>query len=280
MLRTAEDARRLKQRFHLARDVVVVGGGFIGLELASTARLLGKTVTVLEAAPRLMGRAVAPAISAHFLDLHRGLGSTIRLETPVAGLIGENGAVVAVETLSRRAHSGRYRDRRRRRRAQCRTRARRPGCDVANGIVVDEGDAHLRSAHRGGRRCGLVPSLGARPSGAARKRAERGRPGEDRARHLLGKPEAYRAVPWFWSDQGDAKLQMVGLSTMPTSVVRGRPEDGSFSVFHYGRRAGRDRSVNRATDHMLGRRWIGAGQTPDPVSVADKSVDLKKLAVS
>ncbi len=77
-LRHAGDARRLRERIAAASDVVVVGGGFIGLEIAATARLLGKTVTVLEAADRLMGRVVAPQISQHFLALHRGWGSDIR----------------------------------------------------------------------------------------------------------------------------------------------------------------------------------------------------------
>jgi 3-phenylpropionate/trans-cinnamate dioxygenase ferredoxin reductase subunit len=95
-LRSAADARALRPRLHAATDVVVIGGGFIGLEIAATARLLGKTVTVLEAAPRLMGRAVAPQISAHFLALHRGWGTDVRLATPVGGIVGEAGRVVAV----------------------------------------------------------------------------------------------------------------------------------------------------------------------------------------
>ncbi|MCX5497185.1 FAD-dependent oxidoreductase [Kaistia dalseonensis] len=281
MLRTADDARRLKARFHEAQDVVVVGGGFIGLELASTARLLGKTVTVLEAAPRLMGRAVAPAISAHFLELHRGWGSTIRLETPVAGLVGENGAVVAVETLSGE-------------RIPADTvivgvgvvpnieLAEAAELEVANGIVVD---ATMATAD---------PRIVAAGDAVSFHHWALGRPvrlesvqnavdqAKTAAATLLGKPEPYKAVPWFWSDQGDAKLQMVGLlNDADRSVLRGKPEDGSFSVFHYkGDKLVAIDSVNRATDHMLGRRWIGAGASPAPESVADESVDLKKLVVA
>src|SRR6185436_17022244 len=79
-------------------NVVVIGGGFIGLEIAATARLLGKTVTVLEAADRLMGRVVHPEISRHFLSLHGGWGSDIRFLTPVGAILGEGGRVVSVET--------------------------------------------------------------------------------------------------------------------------------------------------------------------------------------
>jgi 3-phenylpropionate/trans-cinnamate dioxygenase ferredoxin reductase subunit len=96
---------------------------------------------------------------------------------------------------------------------------------------------------------------------------------------LLGKPEPFRAVPWFWSDQGDVKLQMVGLSAGATqSVLRGRPDSGAFSVFHFkeGRLAAID-SVNRPADHMVGRRLIGAGISPAPEVVADEMTDLKAL---
>jgi 3-phenylpropionate/trans-cinnamate dioxygenase ferredoxin reductase subunit len=103
--------------------------------------------------------------------------------------------------------------------------------------------------------------------------------GKTAAATLLGKREAYRAVPWFWSDQGDVKLQMVGLSGHATeSVIRGKPEGGSFSVFHYaGPRLVAIDSVNRPADHVLGRRMIGAGISPPPETVADEASDLKAL---
>jgi len=103
--------------------------------------------------------------------------------------------------------------------------------------------------------------------------------GKSAALTLLGKPEAYRAVPWFWSDQGDVKLQMVGLSADATrSVMRGRRDDGSFSVFHFkGERLVAIDSVNRPADHMIGRRMIGAGISPPAELVSDETADLKAL---
>ncbi len=281
LLRTAGDARRLKQRFAIAKDVVVVGGGFIGLELAATARLLGKTVTVLEAAPRLMGRVVAPAISSYFLDLHRAMGTTVRLETPVHGIIGENGRAVAVETLSGE-------------RIPADTviigvgvvpnveLAEAAGLAISNGIVVDEA---MRTSD---------PNIVAAGDAVSFHHWALGRPvrlesvqnAVDQAKTgvatLLGKAEPYRAVPWFWSDQGDAKLQMVGLSNdADSSVLRGRPEDGSFSVFHYrGDQLVAIDSVNRAADHMLGRRMLGSGFQLDKAVAADESADLKKLVLA
>jgi 3-phenylpropionate/trans-cinnamate dioxygenase ferredoxin reductase subunit len=103
--------------------------------------------------------------------------------------------------------------------------------------------------------------------------------GRTAAATLLGHREAYRAVPWFWSDQGDVKLQMVGLSMDANkSVLRGRPEGGAFSVFHYaGDTLVAIDSVNKAADHMVGRRLIGAGLSPAPEVVADEGADLKAL---
>ena len=278
MLRTADDARRLRERFAVARDVVVVGGGFIGLELAATARLLGKTVTVIEAAPRLMGRVVAPQISAFFLDMHRGLGTAVRLETPVAAIVGEDGVAVAVETLTGE-------------RIVADTvivgvgvvpnieLAAEAGLDVANGVVVDAA------------MCTSDPRIVAAGDAVAFEHWALGRSvrlesvqnAVDQAKTasatLMGRPEPYRAVPWFWSDQGAFKLQMVGLSNdADRSVTRGRAEDGSFSVFHYrGDSLVAIDSVNRASDHMLGRRLLASGLSPDPASVADESFDLKAL---
>lgn len=277
-LREAADARSIRERLASARDVVVVGGGFIGLEIASTARLLGKTVTVLEAADRLMGRVVAREISAHFLALHRGWGSDIRLDTAIGSVIGEGGVVVAVQTaagdripadmvligigvLPNSEIAG------------------AAGIQVENGIVVDDFMATS------------VPEVVAFGDAAnfhhwdlqRRVRLESVQNAVDQAKTaagtLLGKREEYRAVPWFWSDQGDVKLQMVGLPFSATrSVPRGAPESGAFSIFHYaGDRLVAVDSVNRAADHMIGRRLIGAGISPPAEVVADESADLKAL---
>ena len=281
-LRHADDARSLRAALHAAHDVVVVGGGFIGLEIAATARLLGKTVTVLEAADRLMGRVVAPEISRHFLALHRGWGSDVRLQTPVGGIVGEGGTVVAVETAAG-------------------DRIPADICVVGIGVTPNvELAAAIGATIDTGKTGGIlvndvmetsVPGVLAVGDCVSfdhwelkrRVRLESVQNAVDQAKTLaaalVGKGEPYRAVPWFWSDQGDVKLQMVGLSGDATeSHLRGNPDDGSFSVFHYaGARLVAIDSVNRAADHVLGRRMIGAGLSPPPQSVADPSVDLKAL---
>jgi 3-phenylpropionate/trans-cinnamate dioxygenase ferredoxin reductase component len=276
-LRHADDARILRTRLHAASDVVVVGGGFIGLEIAATARLLGKTVTVLEAADRLMGRVVAPEISRHFLALHRGWGTDIRLGTPVGSIIGEGGRVVAVTTAGGDRIAADL--------AVIgigvvpNVELASAGVTVENGILVNDfmetsapeilaiGDAVCFDHWETKRRVRLESVQNAVDQG------------KTAAATLVGKREPYRAVPWFWSDQGDVKLQMVGLSGDATrSFVRGKPDDGSFSVFHYaGDRLVAIDSVNRPADHVLGRRLIGGGVSPPPSVVTDESTDLKAL---
>ena len=278
VLRVSAEARALRDRLHAAENVVVVGGGFIGLEVAATARLLGKTVTVLEATDRLMGRVVAPEISRYFLDLHRGWGADVRLNTPVGKIIGESGRVIAVETASGERipadlalmgigvepNVG---------------LAGGAGIAVDNGIAVDETMATTVPEVVAVGDCVSFPhwSLG------RRVRLESVQNAVDQAKTaaktILGRPEPFREVPWFWSDQGDVKLQMVGLPFGATrSVLRGRREDNRFSVFHFaGDRLLAIDSVNRAADHMVGRRLLAAGLSPSPEICADESVDLKAL---
>jgi 3-phenylpropionate/trans-cinnamate dioxygenase ferredoxin reductase subunit len=279
VLRVAAEARALRDRLHAAENVVVVGGGFIGLEVAATARLLGKTVTVLEAADRLMGRVVAPEISAHFLALHRGWGSDIRLRTAVGRVIGDGGRVVAVET----AAGGRIP-------ADLALMgigvlpnveiAAAAGLAVDNGILVDETMATDTPEIVAIGDCVNFPHWELK----RRIRLESVQNAVDQAKTaaktLLGRAEPFREVPWFWSDQGDVKLQMVGLPFGTTqAIVRGRTEDNRFSVFHFaGDRLVAIDSVNRAADHMVGRRLLAAGISPSPDMCADESVDLKALA--
>ena len=277
-LRSLRDSDELRDRVLAAESIVVVGGGFIGLEVAATAASLDRKVTVLEIAPRLMGRAVAPEISAYFLDAHRKAGIDVRLETGCAAFRGEDGKVAAVETS---------------------TGEQLPAdlvvvgigvilntdlaetADLAidNGIVVDDhmmtDDPHIAAAGDGvsydhwhaGRRVRLESVQNAHDQA---RTAVRG---------LLGRREPYRDVPWFWSDQGPDKLQMVGLAFgADQRVLRGAPGENRFSVFHYknGDLIAID-SVNRPADHVLGRHMLKEGFSPAPAMAADESVNLKAL---
>ncbi|WP_181704289.1 NAD(P)/FAD-dependent oxidoreductase [Chthonobacter albigriseus] len=278
-LRTTADARALRVALGQATSVVVIGGGFIGLEVAATAAALGKRVTVLEAGDRLMGRAVAPEISRHMLERHREAGIDVRLATSLGRFLGFRGQLVGVEPAGSTA--------------PIEAELALVGIGVianselaqAAGLATDGGilvDSHMRTSD---------PTIVACGDGvvfdhwhaARRVRIESVQNATDQARHaamaLLGKPDPYRQVPWFWSDQGPTKLQMVGLSHGADRIVlRGRADDGRFSVFHFHReRLIAIDSVDRPADHMVGRRLLAAGTVLRPDQAADESVDLKAL---
>lgn len=257
-LRTLADASRLREVMGRPRRFAVIGGGFIGLEFAAVARKAGHEVTVAEAAGRLMGRAVSPQISALFLDLHRALGSTVLLGDPVSavdegGMALVGGTRVAADTvlLAAGVHPNT-------------ALAEAAGLDCGNGVTVDgqllSSDPRISALGD----CACFPD----PRSGRRVRLESVQAATDHARHiaarLTGKaPGAYAALPWFWSDQADYKLQIAGLA---------QPEDraeamGDHIVLRFD---GADRltaveTVNNAKVHMMARKLLAPG---DPVSPA------------
>ncbi len=278
-LRSLDDAQALSARLNAARSIVIIGGGFIGLEAASAAIALGKQVTVVEAGPRLIGHAVAPEISAYMHSVHAGHGVTVLLATKVERIEGKGGKVAAV-LCADGAH------------LPCdlvlaavgavpnTELASAAGLSVEDGIIVDEfcrtsdpaifaaGDCTSHPNVFAGRRLRLSSVQNAHDQGRAAGSA------------IAGRPEPYRAVPWFWSDQYDVKLQMVGLATAgATAILRGSMEDGRFSFFRYdGERLAAIESINRPADHMMGRRLIAAGRSPTLEQAADPGFDLRSLA--
>jgi 3-phenylpropionate/trans-cinnamate dioxygenase ferredoxin reductase component len=277
VLRTADDARRLRTLFDVAQQVTLVGGGFIGLEIAATARALGKAVTVLESAPRLLARSVSPEISAHVLQTHRDAGIDVRLGVAVGGFEVEGDRVAAVHVDGRRepldllvlgigsvtehhlAHDA--------------------GIECDNGIVVD---ACMRTSDPAVLAIGDCSHFPDSRSGR-RVRLESVQNANDQARTavatMLGTPMPYTALPWFWSEQGSMRLQMVGL--MPPDGQRHRrpgATPASFSMLHYvdGRLVCVE-SVNAAPDHMAGRKLIEAGKSPAPAEVCDPAQPMKSF---
>jgi len=278
-LRDLPDAERLKAELSAARRAVVIGAGFIGLEFAAVAAGLGVSVVVLEAQPRVMRRAVSEPISKAFEAKHRALGVEIALGEGVAALHGENGRVTAVDTASGRRIAADIvltavgvlaED----------SLAAEAGLALDNGIAVD---SELRSSDPAILAVGDNNSH-PNPFFGGRLRLESVQNAVDQARSaartIMGRPTPYRAVPWFWSDQSDWKLQIAGVSAGPTRhVLRGDPVSGSFSVFGYeGARLKTVESVNRSADHMAARRLIDAGADPTAEQAADPAFDLKALA--
>jgi 3-phenylpropionate/trans-cinnamate dioxygenase ferredoxin reductase component len=281
-LRTDAEAVNIQQRMENARDVVIVGGGFIGLELAAAARTLGKAVHVLEIQPRLMPRVVSPILSDFYRDVHRGQGVQISLGTGVSEIVGHQGEATTVVLSDGSVWPadlvlvgvGVVPN------VELAVGA---GLGVSNGIVVDErlrtGNENIYAVGD----CTDHPNPFADPMAGGRARIESVQNAVDQAKcvaaAIMGRAEDYRAVPWFWTDQFDIKLQMAGLSGGYGQVVmRGEPESRKFSVFYFrnGRLAAID-SVNRPGDHLAGRKLIGAGIPLTAEQAADPSVDLKAL---
>ncbi|MFO1135701.1 MAG: FAD-dependent oxidoreductase [Rhodoblastus sp.] len=280
-LRDMDDAARLKAKLEIAAHVVVIGAGFIGLEFAATAAAKGKDVQVVEVAPRVMGRAVSQAISDFYAEAHRGFGVKLHLGAGVASIEGEGGRVTAVHLSDgRRAPAdlvlvgiGILADER---------LAAAAGLAVDNGVVVDEAlttsDPHISAIGD----CCAHPNVYA----GRRFRLESVQNASDQARvvarKLTGKEARYDALPWFWSDQGDLKLQIAGLNLgCDQFVTRGDTASRSFSVFGFsGGRLRVVESVNRAADHMIARRLIASGAALSPEEAADAAFDLKARAMA
>lgn len=275
-LRSLSDARLIRDESAGSEEVVILGGGFIGLEIAATLTAGGRKVTVVEAAHRLLGRAVAPAIASHVHMRLEAMGVRILTGTTVERLEGDSGHVAAAITSGGDRLS-----------AQMVIigigvvpnveLAQEAGLAVGNGIGVDP---LMRTS---------VPDILAIGDAASYRhwftggdvRLESVQNATDQARlaarTILGHDNPYSAVPWFWSDIGDMKLQMVGLTAGGDhSVTLGDFAENRFSVYHYGggRLIGIE-SVNRPGDHMLGRKMLGAGFSPAPEIVASGPDGLK-----
>ncbi len=277
-LRTLNDARTLRDNMMAAENIVIIGAGFIGLELASTARSLGKKVTVLEHMPRVLGRSVSPLVSDYIADLHRHKGIEIQTSTFITEFTGEDGHVTGVSCAEGTLAAdlvlvgvG----------AIPNTElAEQAGIHCDNGVVVNAfmqtnieqifaiGDcANHENAFAGGRRIRLESVQNANDQAITV------------AKFITGQPQGYKNVPWFWTDQGEVRLQMTGLSFGTTDyVLRGEIETGRFSVFHYAQ----DQlvaidSVNQPVDHMMARKLLEAGITPTKQQIADVNTNLKSL---
>jgi 3-phenylpropionate/trans-cinnamate dioxygenase ferredoxin reductase subunit len=279
LLRSAQDARDLRAALSACKAVTVLGGGFIGLEVAATCAALGKAVTVLEVGQRLMGRAVSAALSAHVLEQHRAAGITIELEAELGQPVLHEGRLLRlgtpagareVELLLLAIGAVPHIE-----------LAQAAGLACGDGVQVDDGmrtsDPHILA----------IGDCAQFPMGARRWRLESIQNAQDQARvaaaTLLGGTAVYRPIPWFWSEQGAMRLQMVGLlDAGPIETLRRQgPQPGAFSLFHYQQSRLRCvESVNAPADYMVARKWLEAGLSPDPAQVVDAGIPLRSLQPS
>ncbi|WP_235879301.1 NAD(P)/FAD-dependent oxidoreductase [Burkholderia sp. USMB20] len=278
-LQTLDDADRLLAALAGCNKAVVIGAGFIGLEFAASARQLGHAVSVLDIGERPMARVLSPECAAAFTRAHRSLGTELLFRTGVERLEGRGGRVASVIT----------------------TRGERipadlvvvgigavprvelalqAGLPVDNGIVVD---ATLRTADLQVSAIGDVASFPMRADGH-RVRLESVQNAVDQARvvaaRLAGRtPIEYQAVPWFWSDQGDLKLQIAGLrDDRDERVVIGDTTARNFSILCISDGVLRAvESVNRPADHMLARRLLAKQIGLSPTLAREPGFSLKNL---
>ncbi|WP_076858379.1 NAD(P)/FAD-dependent oxidoreductase [Bradyrhizobium mercantei] len=280
-LRSLDDATALRGQLQSARDVVVIGGGFIGLEFAAVASKAGARVHVVEAAARPMARAVSPEISAYFTRRHMDRGATFAFGDTVLRIDGKDGHVVSVQTAkgglvpadlvligvgivpnSELAHAA--------------------GLATDNGIVVDEHLVTSDPSISAIGDCAIYPNVFSNSMLRVESVQNAIDHGRSVAARLMGRPSAYCAVPWFWSDQGEDKLQIAGISLVgDIGLTKGDQAGGRFSVFLFRN----DslvcvESVNRVADHMAARALLKTGRlgrlTPD--TVQSETFDLKAYA--
>lgn len=279
-LRTLADADRLCIEIGRFKRVAVIGGGFIGLEAAGLLREFGIEVDVVEMADRLMQRAISPTMSAFFLDHHRNSGARVLLQTQVTGAdFSKDKPVISLSDGSSFEAD-----------AVLLAAGVVPNVEIAadaglkieNGIVVDEMLRTADPAVSAIGDCAFYPSR--HLPGMARLESVQNATDQARqlADNLMGDVKPYDGLPWFWSIQGSARLQIAGLAkTGLTEVVRGNPADGKFSVFLYeGERLAAVESVNAPADHMIARRLIAKDARLTPDQAADTGFDLKAFSAA
>jgi 3-phenylpropionate/trans-cinnamate dioxygenase ferredoxin reductase subunit len=275
-LRGIADVDALRGAFAEGARLAVVGGGYIGLEVAAVAVKHGLDVTVFESLGQVMARAVSPEISTFYEQVHRDAGVSFELNTTVESFEGAQ----RLEAVMARNKS-------------CAADfalvgigivpnvelAKAAGVACDDGIVVDDcartADPFVFAAGDCTRHVGRDGAL---------IRLESVQNAIDQAKHaalaMLGRPLPYREVPWFWSDQYDLKLQIAGLAhTGDTLVRRGSPAARKFAVFHLRRgRVAAVEAVNAAPEYIVGRRLIAEGASVAPATLADTSIAMKSIA--
>lgn len=281
-LRSRADASAIAERMAGCVEknlpVVVIGGGFIGLEVAATARKKGARVTVLEAAPRLLGRVLAPVLSDWYAELHRSHGVELVFGAQIAAIDTDANGVRGVKLADGQVLPAGLvvvgigvsaND----------ALALQAGLACDRGIVVDAcgrtSDPHVVAA--GDCTVRRLPDGALLRLESVQNATEQGK---SAAAALLGQDRPFTATPWFWSDQYDRKLQMAGLSTGADRwAVRGDMAAGTgFSVYHFkdGLLIAVD-SVNAAKDHLQARKLLDAGVSPSTEQAADGGFDLGSL---
>lgn len=273
-VRTLADVDAMRAEFVAGRRLVIVGGGYIGLEAAAVARKIGLDVTVIEMAPRILQRVAAPETSDHFRALHTAHGVSILENTGLERILGTD-RVTGVRLQGGRelpadfviAGVGI---------TPATALAEAAGLAIENGIRTDAqgrtSDPHVWAAGD----CASFPHQGGRlrleSVGNAIDMAE------NVADNILGAGKDYEARPWFWSDQYDCKLQIAGLNTGYDNIVTRGPEGEAVSFWYFrGDQLLAVDAMNDPRGYMVGKRLIESGKSPSKAALADPATVLKDL---
>ncbi|WP_038212027.1 NAD(P)/FAD-dependent oxidoreductase [Xenophilus azovorans] len=282
-LRTLDDALAVQQALGRCTRACVIGGGFIGLEVAAALTTAGAQVTVIESQARLLARSFPASMSDYVAAAHRRRGVALELDRGVRALQGSQGRVEAVLLDDGR-------------RLDCDLvvlgigvlpnveLAQEAGIECAGGILVD---ALGRTGAPNVLAAGDVANMAQPPfpGGPARMRLESIQAANDGARAaasvLVGRPQPLGAVPWFWSEQHDLKFQMAGLPAADDAVVlRGDMDSDRFTLFYLRDGAvAAAHSVNRPAEHMLARKLIAQRAHIPSEALADPAADLKPYSI-
>ncbi|TPI35934.1 ferredoxin reductase [Mesorhizobium sp. B3-1-9] len=281
-LRTFNDALAIRAHLSAGNRVAIIGGGFIGLELAAAARKLGAAVTVIEAQPRILMRGVPAEIAEIIHKAHETEGVAIRAGQGIAS-IDDDGAEVGITLADGRKviadltviGIGAM---------PVTALAAESGLTIDNGIAVDE---HLRTADPDIFAAGDCCSFPLAVYGGRRVRLEAWRNAQEQgalaAKNMLGADAAHAAVPWFWSDQYGLTLQIAGLSDEGKSIVRRDLDDGAFILFHLAQdgrlvaASGIGPGNAVARDIRLAEMLIAKRASPAPEALGSQAVKLKSL---
>ncbi len=275
VLRTLAEADAMSDALKSAQKLVIIGAGYIGLEVAASARKRGLEVTVLEAADRPMARTASAPLSGWFGAIHRGYGVDLQVSAPVEAITGEDratgvrladGEEIAADLVLVAAGLSPNTE-----------LAEAAGLPCQDGILVDQ---CARTEDERIYACGDVARFELTRYGTT-LRLESVQNAIDQAKAaaaaICGAPQIYDPVPWFWSDQYELKLQIAGLIEGADQMVRrGDPEEGKFALFHL-----KDgdliavEAVNSAPEYMVGQRMIANGARPDPERLRDTSVAMR-----
>ena len=276
-LRNVDDVDGIRSASANAKKAVVIGGGYIGLEVAASLRTLGLDVVVVEAMSRVLQRVTCETVSAFFSRIHREEGVDIRLDTTVAGIRGES-AVSGVETGSGEVIEADL---------AVIGIGIEPNVDLADasGLTIDNGIAVNQFAQTSDPDIYAVGDCASftHPRYRQKIRLESVQNANDQAtaaaKSICGQPEPYDALPWFWSDQFDVKLQIAGLAQGADEIiVRGDPDEGrSLSLLYLkDERLLAVDAMNNPRDFVFGKKLITDDAALDPARLADPETPLSE----